>query len=65
MPTVSGDEDGWHGRRGHVAAHMNEAMAGLDGSDAYFRGQRKMVAQLRERLAAAGIPDERQVYERY
>ena len=65
VPTVSGDEDGWDGRRGRVAAHIDEAMAGLNSPDAYFCGQREMVARFRERLAAAGIPDERQVYERY
>ena len=56
---------GWKGRRGRVAAHIDEAMAGLSSPDAYFCGQRDLVAQLRERLAVEGIPDERQVYERY
>ncbi len=65
VPTVSGDDAVWDGRRGRVSAHIEQAMAGLNCPDAYFCGQREMVAQLRERLAAAGIPDERQVYERY
>ena len=65
VPTVSGDEDGWKGRRGRVAAHIDEAMAGLSSPDAYFCGQREMVSQLRKVLNEAGIPDERQVYERY
>lgn len=65
VPTVSGEDASWDGRRGRVAAHIDEAMAGLPSPDAYFCGQREMVAQLRERLAAAGIADERQVYERY
>lgn len=65
MPSISGDETGWDGRRGRVAAHIDEAMAGLSSPDTYFCGQREMVAQLRERLSAEGIPDERQVYERY
>lgn len=65
VPTVSGDEVGWDSRRGPVAAHIDEAMAGLNSPDAYFCGQREMVAQLPERLTAAGIADERQVYERY
>ena len=65
VPTVSGDDAGWDGRRGRVPAHIEEAMAGLNCPDAYFCGHREMVAQLRERLAAAGIPGERQVYERY
>ena len=65
VPTVSGDEVGWGGRRGRVAAHIDEAMAGLNSPDAYFCGHRETVAQLREVLTEAGIPDERQVYERY
>ena len=65
MPTVSGKEATWDGRRGHVSAHIDEAIAGRSGIDAYFCGQREMVAELCESLAQAGIPDERQVYERY
>ena len=65
VPIVSRDDAGWSGRRGRVAAHVDEAMAGLNSPDTYFCGQREMVTQLRERLAAAGIPDEHQVYERY
>ncbi|MDE0261664.1 MAG: FAD-dependent oxidoreductase [Bryobacterales bacterium] len=65
LPSVSGDDGGWDGRRGRVAAHVDEAMAGLSSPDAYFCGQREMVAQLRKVLTEAGIPDERQVYERY
>lgn len=65
MPTVSGNEATWDGRRGRVLAHVDEAIAGCSGVDAYFCGQREIVAQLCERLAATGIPDEQQVYERY
>ena len=65
MPTVSGDEATWDGRRGRVLAHVDEAIAGRRGVDAYFCGPREMVTQLCERLAATDIADERQVYERY
>lgn len=65
MPIVSGTDTAWHGRRGRVLGHLEEALAGRSGVGAYFCGQREMVAQLRERLAAAGIADEQQVYERY
>jgi len=59
---VPGDGDG---RRGRVLAHVDEAIAGRSGVDAYFCGPREMVTQLCERLVATGILDERQVYERY
>lgn len=65
LPTVSGEAPDWEGRRGRAAAHLPEAVAGRGGLDAYICGHREMVALLRERLAAAGIPDERQAFERY
>lgn len=65
MPTVSGDEATWDGKRGRVLAHIDEALVGRSSVDAYLCGQREMVTQLCERLAATGIADERQVYERY
>ena len=65
MPAVSGEEPDWDGRRGRVLAHIDEAIAGSSGVDAYFCGPQEMVAQLREHLAKAGIPEERQVFERY
>lgn len=65
LPTVSGEDAGWRGRRGRAAAHVDEALAGRSGLDAYFCGQRDMVDDLRQRLAEAGIPDERQSFERY
>ncbi len=65
LPTVSGEDAGWEGRRGRATAHVDEALAGRSGLDAYFCGQREMVDYLRERLPEAGIPDERQSFERY
>ena len=65
MPVVSGTDTAWNGRRGRVPGHLDEAIAGRSGVDAYFCGQRELVAHLRERLAATGIADEQQVYERY
>ena len=65
MPTVSGEDANWNARRGRVSAHVDEAIASRSGIDAYFCGQREMVAELCESLAQAGIDDERQVYERY
>ena len=65
LPTVSGNDADWDGLRGRVTAHADRAIAGRDGLDAYFCGPPEMVAALRARLAAAGIPDERQGFERY
>ena len=65
MPTVSGKDPAWGGRQGRLSAYVDEAIVGRTSVDAYFCGPREMVAQLRERLAEAGISDERQVYERY
>ena len=65
MPTVSRDDPEWNGRRGRVTSHVEEATAGRCDLDGYFCGPPEMVSDLRERLAAAGIPDERQCFERY
>lgn len=65
VPTVSGDDADWDGLRGRVTAHVDRAIAGRDGLDAYFCGPPEMVSDLRARLATAGVPDERQGFERY
>lgn len=65
LPTISGDDADWDGLRGRVTAHVDRVIAGRDGLDAYFCGPPEMVSALRARLAAAGVPDERQGFERY
>ena len=65
LPTVSGGERGWTGRRGRVAEHVDEAVGDRAGLVAYICGQREMVAEMRRRLAVAGIAGERQCFERY
>ena len=65
LATVSGDDPDWDGLRGRVTAHFDQAIAGRDGLDAYFCGPPEMVSALRARAGAAGIPDERQGFERY
>lgn len=64
-PAVSGAEPAWSGRRGRVSDHLAEALEGRADRDAYFCGPREMVERLQADLAAAGIPDSRQCYERY
>lgn len=65
LPAISGDDADWDGLRGRVTAHVDRAIAGRDSLDAYFCGPPEMVSELRARLAATGIPDERQGFERY
>ena len=65
LPVVSGIHAGWRGSRGHVTDHIAAALSGRSDVDAYFCGQPEMVTEMRAKLAAAGIPDERQSFERY
>lgn len=65
IPVVSGDEPGWPGNRGHVTDYVDEALGGRSDVDAYFCGPPQMVSEMRGKLSAAGIADERQSFERY
>ena len=65
LPTISGHDPAWQGRRGRVTDHLAEALGGRTDLAVYFCGQPELVAALRSRLAAAGIGDQRQSFERY
>ncbi len=65
VPVVSGNDPQWAGLRGRVTDHVDNALAGRTDIDAYFCGQPEMVSALREQLTAAGIPEDRQSFERY
>lgn len=65
LPVVSGHDPGWQGTRGRVTDHIDAALMGRRGVDAYFCGHPEMVTEMRAKLAAAGIPDARQSFERY
>ena len=65
LPTVSGNDPGWKGRRGRVTGYVDEALGGASGHLAYICGQPDMVAYLRRKLAEEGIGDKQQSYERY
>lgn len=65
LATVSGEARSWAGLAGRVTAHVDDALAGRTEVDAYFCGPPAMVADLRAQLAARGIPDSRQCFERY
>ena len=64
LPVLSGDDREWSGSRGRVTDHVEAVLRGRRDVDAYFCGQREMVSDLRAILESAGIPDERQCYER-
>lgn len=65
LPTLTAGDREWRGRRGRVAACLDEAVAGRDGVTAYVCGHPEMVADVRRRLALAGVADDRQCFERY
>ncbi len=65
VPTLTRGDREWAGRRGRVGACLDEAIAGRDGVTAYVCGHPEMVAQVRRRLALAGVADDRQCFERY
>ncbi len=64
-PVVSGDDLEWPGCRGRVTDHLDDAIRGRSDIDVYFCGQPEMVSALREKLVAGGIPEDRQIFERY
>lgn len=65
VPVVSGHDPDWPGCRGRVTDHVDGALMDRNEVDAYFCGQPEMVSTLRAKLAAAGIPEDRQTFERY
>lgn len=65
VPVLSRGTAGWQGGRGHVTDHVGPALAPQRDVDAYFCGPPAMVAEMRARLARAGIAEERQCFERY
>lgn len=65
LPTVSGDDPNWDGPRGWVTEHFDRAITGRLCLNVYFCGPSEMVAELRARSVAVGIPDKWQGFERY
>lgn len=66
LPTISRPRDGWDGRRGRVQTHLDEALGLLSGDfDVYLCGSPHMVADLRERLTEAGVPESAVRYEKF
>ena len=59
MPTVSGDNSAWSGRRGRVQAQLLDSVNSLAPLDAYVCGRLEMVAEIVRLLAAHGVPESR------
>jgi len=59
IPTLTGADSAWVGRRGRVQAQLLEAVSSLSPLDAYVCGRLEMVSEVVQLLVAHGVPDER------
>jgi len=59
IPTLTGADDTWPGRRGRVQAQLVEAVNSLSPLDAYVCGRLEMVSEVVRLLVAHGVPDAR------
>ena len=59
IPTLSGANEAWLGRRGRVQAQLLEAASSLAPLDAYVCGRLEMVNDVVRLLIAHGVPDPR------
>jgi NAD(P)H-flavin reductase len=64
-PVLSRAGDGWSGRRGHVQAHVLEAVGERRDVNVYICGMKAMVDDLRAQLRALGFDRKRIIYEKY
>ena len=64
-PTLSRPGAGWHGRIGHVQAHLEEALGGARDMDVYICGLKLMVDDVRARLKTMGFQRDQIRYEKY
>jgi NAD(P)H-flavin reductase len=53
----------WTGKRGHVCDHVFADEKNLPGTDFYLCGNKDMIADMRTRLKAAGVPDTQVKFE--
>lgn len=65
LPTLSRPGDEWPGRRGHVQAHLDEALSGSRDVDVYICGLKAMVDDVRAGLKRRGFDRKRIIYEKY
>ena len=59
IPTISGSDHGWLGKRGRVQAQLVEAVNALGPLDAYVCGRLDMVSEVVTALVAHGVPPAR------
>lgn len=64
-PTLSRGGDGWSGRRGHVQAHLTDAIGDRRDLDVYICGMKAMVDDVRNILKEMGFDRKQIVYEKY
>jgi CDP-4-dehydro-6-deoxyglucose reductase len=64
-PTLSRAGDSWTGRRGHVQAHLDEAIAARNDIDFYICGLKPMVDDIRAMLKGMGFDRKQIRYEKY
>ena len=64
-PTLSRPEPSWQGRRGHVQAHLDEAIRGRTDLDFYLCGLKQMVDDVRSVLKRQGFDRKQIFYEKY
>lgn len=65
LPVLSRPEESWAGRRGHVQAHVLEAIGDRRDVNVYICGMKAMVDDLRAQLKARGFDRKRIIYEKY
>jgi NAD(P)H-flavin reductase len=59
IPTLTGGDSAWVGRRGRVQAQLLEAVSSLAPLDAYVCGRVEMVSEVVRMLVAHGVPESR------
>lgn len=65
QPTLSRPGELWTGRRGHVQAHVLEALGDRRDLDIYICGLKAMVDDLRSQLKGLGVDRKRIIYEKF
>lgn len=64
-PTLSRPHEPWHGRTGHVQAHLIEAVGARRDIDVYLCGLKQMVDDVRAILKGLGFDRKQILYEKY